>query len=277
MTQQIPLRTHINQKLYKTYKLEKLETSGMHWHTHFQLDIILDGDGVQIINGKSYPMRKGYIIIISPLDFHKNIIHDGDFVSVSTVKFSGDIFYDSLDDICMLEDFPIIQKLSDDDFETAKTLFDLLLAEQEKGSLLGSDKFAVNIIEQLTILALRAGNYDKISSEKSFIRKSLLYIHYNFKNDIKAADVAKYIGYSPNYFSAEFKKETGVEFQRYLSDLRLDFAMKLLKISNLTVTEVCLESGFNTLQHFSQAFKKKYGTAPKNIKKESHEKITEQM
>ena len=79
--------------------------------------------------------------------------------------------------------------------------------------------------------------------------------------------MARHIGYSPNYFSAEFKKETGVEFQKYLRNLRLDFAMKLLKLSRLSVTEVCFECGFNTLAHFLSAFKSFVGVTPSEYRK----------
>ena len=64
------------------------------------------------------------------------------------------------------------------------------------------------------------------------------------------------------------KKETGVEFQKYIQELRLDFAMNLLKLSKLSVTEACFESGFNTLPHFSQTFKKKFGMSPETIKQQ---------
>ena len=80
--------------------------------------------------------------------------------------------------------------------------------------MLGADKFSASLIEQLVILALRSGGKKKQKEESARVRRALAYIHYNFRRNIKAADVAKYVGYSTNYFSAEFKKEDGVEFQK---------------------------------------------------------------
>lgn len=265
MPQSIPPRWSIDESIYDAYTIDGLATSETHWHSHFLLNIILDGEGVQVINGKSFPLHRGSVIIISPLDFHRNITEPGNTVSVCAVKFSDKIFYDSLGDICALNDFPVVTALSDEDLETSKTLFSLLLKEQEKKDLLGSDKFAQSLIEQLVIIALRAGGRNRRRGEASRMRRALIFIHYNFRRNIKAADVARHVGYSPNYFSSEFKKETGVEFQKYLQGLRLDFAMNLLKFSKLSVTEVCFESGFNTLPHFSQTFKKKFGTTPEKI------------
>ncbi len=266
MSQSFPPRWHIEKSVYDAYEVECLTMVETHWHSHFLLNLFTSGEGNQEINGKSYPIHKGSIIIISPLDFHRNIIRDGDVVSVSAVKFSDKFFYDSLGDICSLEDFPIVATLSEEDFETAKTLFSLLLKEQKKKELLGADKFSASLIEQLVILALRTAGKTGKKEESGRMRRALAYIHYNFRRDIRASDVAAHVGYSPNYFSSEFKRETGVEFQKYLQELRLDFAYRLLNLSNLTVTEACFESGFSTLSHFSQTFKKKYGITPEKIR-----------
>ena len=137
-----------------------------------------------------------------------------------------------------------------------------MLLKEDK-TLLASEQFSVSIINQLIIIALRAHGTKIKTIENSPVRKALSFIQYNFKKDIKVSDVAKYVGYSENYFSAKFKAETGTEFQKYLLDLRLDFAKKLLEFSDLSVTEVCFESGFNTLQYFSQAFKKKFAYSAK--------------
>lgn len=269
MSGTIPKRWHIDESIYDAYTIDCLTMVETHWHSHFLLNLFTDGDGIQEINGKSYPIHKGSIIILSPMDFHRNIIEGDEKVSVCAVKFSDKLFYDSLGEICSLDDFPIVASLSDEDYKTAKTLFDLLTGEQEKRSFLGSEKFSSDLIEQLVILALRAAGRGEKNENATKVRRALAYIHYNFRRNIKVSDVAKHIGYSPNYFSAEFKKETGVEFQKYIQELRLDFAMNLLKLSKLSVTEACFESGFNTLPHFSQTFKKKFGITPEKVKEEN--------
>lgn len=266
MSGSIPKRWHIDKSIYDAYKVDCVKMVDTHWHSHFLINIVTDGEGFQEINGKAYPIKRGSITIISPLDFHRNVVLNDEKVSVFAIKFSDKIFYDSLGQICSLEDFPIITALDDESFQTSKTLFELLINEQTKSSRLGSDKFALNLIEQLVILALRANGNTPEEKNISKMRNALAYIHYNFRRDIKASDVASHIGYSPNYFSAEFKKETGLEFRKYLRDLRLDFAHNLIKFSHFSVTEVSFESGFNSLPHFSKAFKEKFGIAPEKIR-----------
>lgn len=266
MVHSIPKRWHIHGSMYDAYTVECIKMADTHWHSHYLLNLFIKGEGVQVINGKDYPIHKGSMIIISPLDFHRNIIAENDVVSARAVKFSDKLFYDSLGDICAIDDFPIVTTLSEDDFKTAEKLFSMLFAEQNNKDRFGSDKFAQSIIEQLVILAFRADKRAEKEKSATRMHRALVYTQYNFRQNIKVGDVAHHIGYSPNYFSSEFKKETGVEFQKYLCDLRLDFAMNLLKLSKLSVTEACFESGFNTLPHFSQAFKKKFGTTPEKVK-----------
>lgn len=268
MQKSIPPRWSIESSIYDAYEIVGLTTSDTHWHSHFLLNIITGGELVQEINGKSFTLRRGDALIISPVDFHRNIVGEDAHVSVLAVKFSDKIFYDSLSDICSFDDFPIVSTLDAEMLRSAENMFQLLLNEQKNCSLLGSDKFAKSLIEQMVILILRSCGREYAAEKTSKVHRALGFIHCNFRRSIKAADAAAFVGYSPNYFSAEFKKETGVEFQKYLRDLRLDFAMNMLKLSKLSVTEVCFESGFNTLPHFSQSFKKKFGKSPDKIREE---------
>jgi len=51
-------------------------------------------------------------------------------------------------------------------------------------------------------------------------------------------------------------------FKEYLTSLRLDYAAKLLIISDFSSTEICYTSGFNDFSSFSRAFKKKFFISP---------------
>ncbi len=262
-----PQQWHMGKRVYDAYRIDDLVTSQMHWHSHFLVSLYTDGEGVQVVNGTEYEICRGCITVLSPLDFHRNIINEEKHASVCTVKFSDKIFYQKLGGCCTLSDFPIVKTLSDEDYETAKTIFSLLLKEQQKENARGSELFVETLIEQLVILALRTEDREGKSVSSKVIRDALVYMHYNFKKDIKVEDVAKYVGYSANYFSTQFKKETGISFQRYLCDLRLEFAKNLLRYSDLSITEICLESGYNTLAHFSKMFKQKYGVSPEQCRR----------
>lgn len=59
---------------------------------------------------------------------------------------------------------------------------------------------------------------------------------------------------SDNYFSAYFKKVANCSFIDYITDLRLKKATELLKISDMNMNEIALESGFNNMSNFYRMY-----------------------
>ncbi len=262
-----PKRFDIENSIYDAELLENIGTGKIHWHSHFLLSVFKRNSGVQVLNNTEYSFEPGTAILMGPFDFHYNKIEGGDTFDVYSIKFSHSVFDSKLCEICDMESFPIVCKLSDEDFSLAEHLCETLIAERGRENLPAHEIFVQNIIEQLVILIVRnSKNAVESKTGNPNIRKALLYIHDNFKNSISVEDVANVCHYAPNYFSTCFKKETGISFQHYLLDLRLEFSHNLIKYGKRSCTEACFESGFNSIEYFSSAFKKKYGYSPKSCK-----------
>jgi AraC-like DNA-binding protein len=90
-----------------------------------------------------------------------------------------------------------------------------------------------------------------------------IYIHHHFREPLTLAQAAYQADLSPHYFSECFHAATGVPFQRYLRDLRLRFAHSLMVVSDASITDLCLASGFSSLSNFERAFKAYYGLSPR--------------
>jgi AraC-like DNA-binding protein len=94
------------------------------------------------------------------------------------------------------------------------------------------------------------------------LHRALDYIHRHFAEALSFAEVAKEAGFAPNYFSHLFKRRQGVTFERYVADLRIGHATRLLTNSSLEVARVAELSGFRSPQYFNAAFKKATGVTP---------------
>ncbi len=84
--------------------------------------------------------------------------------------------------------------------------------------------------------------------------------------DINLKFMAKELSVHPVWLSQIFKKETGVNFVDYMTDLRIENAKQLLKTTDVKIYEVCQEVGYQDVQYFGKIFKKKVGITPKEYR-----------
>ena len=88
------------------------------------------------------------------------------------------------------------------------------------------------------------------------IRIAKQYIYNHSHEQITLEEVCAATGFSPNYFSTIFKKETGEGFSKYLTRVRIDRAKDLLQNTSLPIAEICVRVGYSDLKHFTSTFKK---------------------
>lgn len=92
-------------------------------------------------------------------------------------------------------------------------------------------------------------------SDNKRLDKVHSYVFNNFKNQITLNDVAEITLMNPTAFSRYFKKVNRKTFSRYLNEIRIGYACKLLLEQKYSVTDICFESGYNNLSNFNRQFK----------------------
>lgn len=88
------------------------------------------------------------------------------------------------------------------------------------------------------------------------------YIFNNFNRSIQLQDVATIAGMNPSAFSRYFKRIHRKTFSRYLIEIRIGYACKLLMESKTNISAICYESGFNNLSNFNKQFRRVKGMNP---------------
>jgi AraC-like DNA-binding protein len=108
------------------------------------------------------------------------------------------------------------------------------------------------------------------SSEKESERmeKVITYMTNNFNKDISVSEVAKIANMADNAFSRYFSQRARKPFVKFLNEIRLSHACKLLLEENMNIVEICYESGFNNLSNFNKQFKKKFKSSPSEYQKQ---------
>jgi AraC-like DNA-binding protein len=88
------------------------------------------------------------------------------------------------------------------------------------------------------------------------------YLNQHFNQSLALADVACALRISRNYLATLYKQETGKTIGQALTEIRLEYAKKLLLESHLSVQEVATAVGYSGPEHFSRVFLRHAGSTP---------------
>lgn len=96
------------------------------------------------------------------------------------------------------------------------------------------------------------------------IKKSIDYIHKNYKQHISLQDISNYVFLSHEYFSRLFKEEVGENFSSYLTNYRMKKAESLIKNTDMKISQIAMEVGYTNASYFSRSYKKFKGISPED-------------
>lgn len=119
--------------------------------------------------------------------------------------------------------------------------------------------------QQLSSLAFRFSLNEKDTGRMNNVYR---YVLENFREPIDLATIAKIANMTPPAFCSFFKKRTGKSFTGFLNKLRIGHACKLLGDMDLTIADVCYNSGYQNFTHFNAFFKKITSKTPSEYRKE---------
>ena len=233
-----------------------------HYHNVCEFYFLVDGQCNYLIENKLYVVNKGDIVFVP-----KGIIHETSYIgSHSRILINcSDDFFGSLP----YPGFKVFRNINC--INEIQNIFNCI---KEEYAL--SDNFSSEIIkgymQRLIAITARNQNFyqdNRISGK--YIELALKYIHNNFCSDITLTAVAEKFGVTKEHFSRIFKKETGLNFIDYLSQLRLKKAEEMLCYSNESVSEIAYACGFNDSNYFSDKFKRLHNCSPLKYRKRNRD------
>jgi len=241
-------------------KEKNIRSYPTHWHEFYEIELIISGSGSYIIDGVEQKIERNMLFFMTPVNFHK-VITEGS--QVITLMFTGEIC-----DRNMLFKLSTVfnsdsVKLSDEDAGyLAAVMHELNLASSDN-----DDEYSFYLLNCILGKICRIKNAHR-HGYMSRVQKAMLYIQNNFRNNIGLSDIAADAAVTPSYMSSIFLKECGVNFKEYLTAIRYDYAKKLLEYSNMTITDICFESGFCDYANFERHFRERYSVSPSQYRRE---------
>ena len=124
----------------------------------------------------------------------------------------------------------------------------------------------LSLSKDFTLLSFPVFSQDKINSNCSKISFACEYVNANFQNKITLTEIANKINMSVPAFCRYFKRRTGKTFYSFVIECRIAHACTLLKEKNLSIAEICFDSGYDNIVIFNRQFKSLTGTTPLNYK-----------
>lgn len=98
------------------------------------------------------------------------------------------------------------------------------------------------------------------------IYNSVEYIAKNFRNEISLEKMALDLGVGKYVLSRMFAKTFHCNFNKYVNEVRLNYAVAALENTQDTITNICFDCGFESQRTFNRVFKERYKISPSDYR-----------
>ena len=108
----------------------------------------------------------------------------------------------------------------------------------------------------------------QVSQEQDLIRRALTRIHETYQEDLAQEDLAHELGVTHWYLSHLFNSHLKMGYRTYVNALRVEQAKRLLVSTDMPITEIVYQCGFNSQSCFNRAFRSWFHTTPRAMREE---------
>lgn len=248
----------------------------MHWHSYGEILLVGPGDtNIYKVNQTTYDLTEGDFVLIWPMEMHA--IVDADREQALVIQFSNAFmnslfdlqrimhFYHNLHVLCINSHPKLVGKLRGI-AEKMKNIFFSDKPDRELKCCMLLMEFMLTLDEHRDEFIPEIDSKDRSGYSEDIMRRMVMVTDY-IKNNLTADDLsqgtmAEMAGISKDYFSRIFKNVTGLNYSKWLNTIRLEKATSLLTRKGMTLTEIAMLSGFQSIPSFNRVFREEKGMAP---------------
>ncbi len=251
-------------------------TYKMHWHSYGEIIQVGPGStNVYRVNQSNYNLVEDDFVLVWPMEMHATI--DADRRDSVVIQFSNAFvnslfdlqrimhFYRNLHVICVNNHPELVRELK----EIVAKMKEIFYSGQGNRELM----CCMLLMEFMKVLDDHRDEFlPELSKdahnpyEDDVMRRMMRvtdYIKHNLTaDDLSQGAMAKMAGISRDYFSRIFKNVTGMNYSKWLNMIRLEKATELLAQKDMTLTEVAMRSGFQSIPSFNRVFHEEKGMSP---------------
>ena len=264
------------------FKVEYMQYKGdvsmksAHYHDHYEILYLMSGERRLLLNNaESFRLDANKIVLLKPYMIHKTISAGTEtqarvLINISTSLLEEIAHYTS-PEVTACFDYPLIELNFYQNRIIRQLLYNLL--DTDKTPLFRRESVRVYLAALLLELSRHTaaqhspclpGGADAMSCK---IQKIVKYIQDNYIYNISLSAVAAEYHVSTGHLSRSFKNQMGIPFTRYINNIRVIAAQRLLADGDLPVHAIASTVGFESLTHFERIFKSITGITPNQYKR----------
>jgi AraC-like DNA-binding protein/mannose-6-phosphate isomerase-like protein (cupin superfamily) len=249
-----------------------------HWHPAAEILYTVSNIYSVKINGIHFDLYPGDILVIAPGTIHaykppkdgERIFVLVDYVQLQTMPSLRNVFQSIRPYVLIRQNFyPLLH-------QSLKNLLHDIVTEYDEKQPYSEVIIWARLMEFITYIgrtniyrASHTVNFPKSERQEHVVKfmEVCNYITDHISEDITVDQLAEVAGFSKFYFSRIFKEFIGMSVHEYVIQQRLEIAEQLLADSSNTITDVAMETGFNSLSTFTRVFKMEKGMTPSEYRK----------
>ena len=251
-----------------------------HWHPYGEIVLVGDGKNNEFrVNQHTYVLAEGDFLLVWPMEVHEII--DADREKSLIIQFSNAFmnslfdlqrimhFYRNLHVICMQAHLTLVSELRAIS-ENMKAIYLSTAPNRELRCCMLLMEFMLTLDQHREEFASEIKNGDPYSYTDTATHRMIMVTDY-IKNNLTADDLsqsamARLAGVNKDYFSRIFHSITGMNYNKWLNTVRLEKATELLADPDMSLTEVAMHAGFQSISSFNRVFREDKGMSPREYR-----------
>ena len=247
-----------------------------HSHNYYELFLVVKGNVCHVVNEREQQLTEGQLVFIRDFDLHDYKRGDGsdfEFINLAVSRDTLNTLFDFLGpgfpsrELLGASYPPMVslsekekEKLSYDFIELSKNVDPQVVRCKARALLtyIFSHYFFQYVEQEQSIPGWLEILYEQMKRPRNFVKG--------------AARMYELSGKSREHLTRCMRQYYDTTPTEYVTGLRLGYAANLLLISNLKVTDICYECGFENLSWFYKVFAGKYGLTPAEYRRRYKEK-----
>ena len=241
-----------------------------HSHEFHKMVFCLQGHVTYIMEGNSYELQPGDMLLIPERQIHRSIMHRNTLYE-RMILWVNDSYLRSFNEETLRRPFrsPMLHRPSPGKQAVLKEKL-TEMERCEKGALPGPQLMQDTYL--LQFLLLLSGQLDAAGDAPANavrtdpkVHEVLSYINGNLKEELSVDSLARRFFISPSYLMHSFKAHTGCSVHQYIVQKRLTYAFDRIR-DGQGIVETAHQAGFGDYSAFLKAFRKQYGCSPREVK-----------